>query len=188
MPGSPSSPALCYQDLIPVQWELLERPLDEAQRQRQQHDNALLLQGLLMVDEQPVIEHDEELSALSQELQRIDHKLNLVLELLSQTLRSWRNLPDPVAVRITSGGVQWESGEELPEGAAILLKLYMSPVFPNPFIVGGTVQPTHTEGERSWSTVRFGPLDAQVLELLEKVVFRQHRRQIARQRSRKQAQ
>lgn len=183
-----SSPALCYQDLIPVEWELLQHPLDAAQRQRHQHDNAVLLQGVLMVDEQPVIEHDEELSALGHELQRIDHKLNLVLELLSQTLRSWRNLPDPVAVRITSAGVQWEGAEGPPEGSAVLLKLYMSPVVPNPFIVGGSVRPKLSRGDSAWNEVHFEQLDAQVLDLLEKVVFRQHRRQIARQRSRKQGQ
>ncbi len=178
--------ALCYQDLIPVEWEPLRRPLDAGQRQRYQRDNVALLQGVLLVDEQPVIEHDEELSALGQELQRIDHKLNLVLELLSQALRSWRKLPDPVAVRITSEGIRWEGEEGPPEGSSVLLKLYMSPIVPNPLMVDGTVLPPAAGAGGGWNEVRFTPLDTRIRDLLEKVVFRQHRRQIARQRTRKQ--
>lgn len=179
---------LCYQDLVPVEWEPLRHPLDAGQRQRYQRDNVVLLQGVLLVDEQPIIEHDEELSALGQELQRIDHKLNLVLELLSQTLRSWRKLPDPVAVRITADAVQWEAAEGPPEDSAVLVKLYMNPAVPNPLVVWGTVCSRFVRDGSGWSEVRFEQLDTQVQELLEKVVFRQHRRQIAQRRTQKQAQ
>ncbi len=178
--------ALCYQEVIPVEWELLKQPVNAAQQQRYQHDNAVLLQGLLVVDEQPIVEHDEELSSLGQELQRIDHKLNLVLELLSQTLRSWRSLPPPVPVRLTVDGVEWDSEQELPTGEPVLLKLYLSPVFPNPFIATGRVQSCRIrEDHNPTVTVGFDELGGQVRDALEKVVFRQHRRKVAQARLRK---
>ncbi len=163
----------------------MKQPADAASQQHYEHDNAVLLQGLLVVDEQPVIEHDEELSSLGQELQRIDHKLNLVLELLSQTLRSWRNLPAPVPVRLTIDGVEWSSSQELPMDEPVLLKLYLSPVFPNPFVATGKVQSCRSNGEHTYAVfVRFDELGGQVQDVLEKVVFRQHRREIARARLR----
>ncbi|HHS83851.1 MAG TPA: hypothetical protein ENK38_02865 [Gammaproteobacteria bacterium] len=178
--------ALCYQEVIPVEWELLKQPVNAAQQQRYQHDNAVLLQGLLVVDEQPIVEHDEELSSLGQELQRIDHKLNLVLELLSQTLRSWRSLPPPVPVRLTVDGVEWDLEQELPTGEPVLLKLYLSPVFPNPFIATGRVQSRRIrEDHNPTVTVGFDELGGQVRDALEKVVFRQHRRKVAQARLRK---
>ncbi len=173
---------LHYQEVVPVEWELLEQPIDAALQQRYRHDNAILLQGLLVVDEQPVIEHDEEYSALGQELQRIDHKLNLILELLSQTLRSWRSLPPPVPIRLTVDGVEWRCDQELPAGQPILLRLYLSPVFPNPFVATGIVQPGRGDGAVS---VCFDELGGPVGEALEKLVFRQHRRRVARLRLRK---
>ncbi len=176
--------ALCYQGVIPVEWELLKQPGDAVSQQGYQHDNTVLLQGLLAVDEQPVMEHDEELSSLGHELQRIDHKLNLVLELLSQTLRSWRSLPVPVPVRLTVDGVEWDSGQELPVGEPVLIKLYLSPVFPNPFIASGRVQSSHQgDGCSNSASVCFDDLGGQVRDVLEKVVFRQHRREVARARS-----
>ncbi len=176
---------LCYQEVIPVEWELLKEPADVASQQRYQHDNAVLLQGLLVVDEQPAIEHDEELSSLGQELQRIDHKLNLILELLSQTLRSWRNLPVPVPVRLAVDGVEWSSEQELPIGALVLLKLYLSPVFPNPFTATGSVQSCQSTGAHAYTvSVCFDEIDGPVRDALEKLVFRQHRREVARARLR----
>ncbi len=183
--GKEALTALCYHSVIPVECGLLQEPANAALRQRHQHDNAVLLQGLLVVDEQPVMEHDDELSSLGQELQRIDHKLNLVLELLSQTLRSWRSLPAPTSVRLTVDGVEWNSEEELPVDEPVLLRLYLSPVFPNPLVVTGRVQDCRNSGDKFIISVCFDELGRQVREALEKLVFRQHRRKVARERSRK---
>ncbi len=189
--GKNSSTALCYQGVVPVEWDLLSGSVGAALRQRYQHDNIILLQGLLVVDEQPkpVLEHDEELSSLGQELQRIDHKLNLLLELLSQTLRSWRSLPPPTPVRLTVDGVEWDSDEPLPVGEPVQLRIYLSPVFPNPFVVSGQVRSCRPKEEGgSHVSVRFDELGGQVREVLEKMVFRQHRREVARRRSAKPVQ
>jgi len=177
--NSEESVPLCYQDVIPVEWELLKQPADAALQQHTRHDNIILLQGLLTVDEQPVIEHDEELSSLGQELQRIDRKMNLVLELLSQTLRSWRSLPMPVSVKLTTGNAEWTVDRELPVGEPILIRFYLSPVLPNPFIVTGKVQLCNKREGRNHALVLFDGLGGQVRDVLEKVIFRQHRRQIA---------
>ncbi len=177
--------ALCYRGVVPVEWERLQQPVDVALQKSREHDNAVLLQGLLVMDEQPMVEHEEELSAFGQELQRIDYKLNLVLELLTQTLRSWRRLPSPVPVELCVDGVSWCSGEELSVGERVAVKIYLSPVFPNPFVTSGEV--TSVEGEREGYriAVRFDGLGSQVRDALEKMVFRQHRRDVARARQRR---
>ncbi len=177
---------LCYQGVVPVEWEQLTLPVDSALRQRYEHDNTVLLQGLLVVDEQPPIEHEEELSAFGQELQRIDHKLNLILELLTQTLRSWRKLPAPVPVELSVERVSWRAEEILPAGKQVMVKLYLSPIFPNPFVVTGAVVSGQEEKDGAWVSIHIDSLGAQVQDALEKLVFRQHRRDVARARLRRQ--
>ncbi len=175
---------LGYQGVLPVEWERLDSPVDTATRRRQEHDNTVLLQGLLVLDEQPKVEHEEELSAFGQELQRIDYKLNLVLELLTQTLRSWRKLPEPVAVELSVEKVNWCTAEPPPQGEPVLVKLYLSPIFPNPFVATGKVTSVRRGEETNRVEVRFDGLGAQVHDALEKMVFRQHRRDVARARQR----
>ena len=178
---------LCYQGVVPVEWESLKGPPEQELLHRYEHDNAVLLQGMTVMDEQPVVEREEELSSLGQELQRIDYKLNLVLELLAQALRSWRKLPIPVPVRLNVEGVSWCSRERLPVNEPVMVRLYLSPVFPNPFVASGRVESLQEEAEGYRVSVRFDGLGSQVRDALEKMVFRQHRRDVARARMRRRA-
>src|SRR5579862_4382953 len=75
---------LAYQDVLPVQWKSLPRPLDRFDLIGMDEANTLLLQACIAVEEHPTRDTNEDLGPLAGELARLDFKINLVLQLLSK--------------------------------------------------------------------------------------------------------
>ena len=131
----------------------------------------------------------EESSDLALELQRLDSKLTLVLDMLAESLRRPGDLPPARRVRFNAHGISWElneARERHPEpGALIRLECYVCAFLPRPLEMYGRMSgpaqdDTGLVPERA--TVEFLGISQGLADALERLVFRRHRREVAQLR------
>jgi hypothetical protein len=125
---------------------------------------------------------DEERPWLA-DLARLEFKLDVLLATLGRLLARESAMPATVPVRMYAGGIEWLAREACPpSGAHGRLTLYVNPVFPQPLVLHGRVTGHRSDPQGLWTQFAFTGLSPPVVDLLERFVFRQHRRQVAESR------
>lgn len=178
------SRSVAYQANLPVKWEVLTGSSDASQRLAASARNEELLSALLVLDEAPA-EPDDEPS--SEQWLRLDAKLNLIVSLLSEFVAQQKGLPPAMPVNVSLNRL--EIGPiglaSMPEnGAALLLDLYLSPQLPRSLKLTGRVEAIEQVLDQGGMfTLHLDSLAESTQNLLERYVFRQHRRAVAQARA-----
>ncbi len=122
-------------------------------------------------------------SPLPQELIRLEAKLNLILDLVSGMVEpNSANLP-LVPVRFNAFGITWQSKRESDIGTSGVITVYLETFRAKPLVLPGyLVDLTTTDENAGWTTAIFQGLSESVQEVMERLVFRYHRRKIAESR------
>lgn len=169
---------LIYDGTMPVEWSPCPLP-DEAGLARLNADNQQLLSADSTLHEARVPEAlKDESPALLHELQRLDYKLNVLLRLTAELAARHNCVPNPHPVRFSSSGVELQGEQTAGIGSTGLLKLYVNPSLPQPLIIPVVVSAV-SHNDPAMTQLQFTGLSAVVVELIEKMIFRHHRRSIA---------
>ncbi len=143
-------------------------------------DNHQLLVAEASLDEVRVHEAlKDESTALVHELQRLEYKLNLLLRLVADLAVRNSSLPAPQRLRVSSCGLEWFGEHAPPAGITGVVSAYINPALPQPFQVPCTVIGERTVDGQRVAQLRFSGLSDAVVDLLEKLIFRHHRRSVA---------
>jgi hypothetical protein len=178
MPESFLGEGLVYDERLPLRWEL--GVPSGAALARLNADNQQLLAAESTLDEaRPSDAHKDESPALVHELQRLEYKLNILLKLTAELAARETPLPQPQRVRLASSGLEWFGGTAPAVGSAGLAHLYINPALPQPLRLPCTVAGERTDEGARVAQLRFCDLSEAVTSMLEKLIFRHHRRQIA---------
>ncbi|UPG93490.1 PilZ domain-containing protein [Luteibacter aegosomatissinici] len=139
--------------------------------------NVLVAVAALM-DRRVDIGEDD--NALSQEVARLDAKLNVLMEIVNRLLLPQSALPPRISLRFNGLGavLPWEGLP--PVGQPVLLKLHFDVVRALPLELPGIRQAGPLDGK---GFVAFEGLSEPVRDEIERLVFRQHRRQVAEARA-----
>lgn len=172
--------ALIFEDSRPVSWA--PGPLPQGPELAHTNaDNHQLLGAEASLEEARVHEAlKDESQALVHELQRLEYKLNILLRLTAELSLRQNTMPAAQRVRFSSRGLEWiDTPAEVVLGATGLLQLYINPALPQPLRM-----PCRVDGERFMSgariaQLRFSGQSEAVVEMLDKLIFRHHRRLIA---------
>ena len=124
------------------------------------------------------------------EYARLELKLNLLLELVSELLAAQRSLPPSRPLRINAHGVEWNhiDGDVPQVGDHLLVEVFMSLEVPRPLRLIGKVQQVQAAADEAIVTASIEQMSETVVDLLEKFIFRRHRRSIAHSRPRSRPQ
>jgi atypical PilZ domain-containing cyclic di-GMP receptor len=179
MPEAFLGDGLIFEEALPVVWTA--GPLaEELTLARLNADNHQLLGAESSLDEVRVHEAlKDESPALVHELQRLEYKVNILLRLTAEIALRNSGLPPAQRVRLTSRALEW-FGEQTPAvGATGLLAVYINSALPQPMRI-----PCIVAGERFQDNVRgvqmrFSGLSDAVVEQIDKLIFRHHRRLVA---------
>ncbi len=176
----PLAQGLIYEDTLPLTWRRLESAPGETQLARLNDSNEAFLRALSALEEHHPghAELEDRFPIIRQELERLDLKLNLLMELVGHVLSRQMMLPEPLPVRVGAGGIQWRSGVLPERGARVYVELYLRPRYPRPLELVGEV----TECSDNQVKLAFVGMSEAVQDWLEKLIFRHHRRRIARRR------
>lgn len=176
---------ITYQDRLPVDWEVLPALPSDGEQHRLNRINEELLQNLLLLDEAPQDAEEKEEGGVQEHFKRLEAKLDLLLNLVSEMISAnGGGLPEPRTVNLGARGVCVHTQEgdldSLHEGSLLKIRLYLDPQFPRPLNLCGHI----TAVQADCFTVSYTRLDEALQGLLDKYVFRQHRRAVALARRR----
>jgi hypothetical protein len=179
MPESFLGEGLIFEESLPVAWTL--GPLAEGlQLARLNADNHQLLGAESSLDEVRVHEAlKDESPALLHELQRLEYKVNILLRLTAELAVRSSGLPPAERIRLTSGALEWFGEKTPPVGATGLLALYINPALPQPLKIPSVVVGERNIEHARAAQLQFAGLSDAVVEMLDKLIFRHHRRLVA---------
>jgi hypothetical protein len=165
---------LAYEEVLPVNWAPLAGTVDALVAAGVTERNVRLLQALAAIEDHGSAEKPDESSP---DLTRLDFKINLLLDLVGQLVVANRPRPLPVAIRFNAQGAVWKAAGPLPAANQQgMVEIHLRDFLAEPLRLMGTLSRITPEGE---VTVRFAPVGECLADLLERLIFRQHRRQVA---------
>lgn len=181
------STGLCYEDRLPLRWQPVGALPEPAGMLAVNRANEHLLHNLTAIEEsRTAAGADEENQPTHQELQRLEHKLDLLMEMLGQLLGAQLALPEPVAARIGADIMQWDcTAAQAPAPASVLrVEVFPDRRFPSPLVFFGAVEWVRPRDGGVRVELRYSGIGDTLRGALEKVIFRQHRRLVAQHRQR----
>jgi hypothetical protein len=168
---------LAYQDMLPVAWRPLPDQIDPDLAASYTASNVRVLQASTALQEQGLTDKADENSPHSQDLLRLELKINLLLDVVGRILASNQPRPPAVAIRFNALGATFQGAQPLPRpGAQGCVEIYLRECVAEPLRLIGRVANVSPGGEIK---VRFLPPGEAIADLLEKLAFRRHRRQVA---------
>jgi hypothetical protein len=142
--------------------------------------NQSRLKVILALDE-VIHETADETADLNQDLQRLDFKINVILELLGQIMVQNNPMPESTAVKLGPRAIQWQMDSTPPAvGEALEVQAYLDHRFPFPLLLSGMVGQVTPQESGVLVHLELDELAEAAQDLLEKYIFRCHRRHIAR--------
>jgi hypothetical protein len=168
---------LAFQDVLPLSWKPMATAIDRELTASFDERNLRLLHAWEAMDQHVPTPEKVEDAPYTAEMMRLDLKLNLLLDLVGQLLVANHPRPHPVPVRFNALGAMWRGIGTLPEaGEQGVVEIYLKDSLPEPLRMAGRVTSVTPEGGIK---VKFLPMGEGVSDILEKLAFRRHRRQIA---------
>lgn len=167
---------LAYQDLLPVAFKPLARPLELPAITALTDRNVRLLQVCAVLEEHGATEKKDESAPHAADMLRLEVKVNLLLDLVGQLLAAQLPRPAPTLVRFNVMGALWKTLDPPRVGEQGLLEIWLRDSLPQPLALVANVTQVAADGHVKASFVPPGEATA---DLLEKLAFRRHRRQVA---------
>lgn len=168
---------LAYEDVLPVVWKHLPEPFDPAVIGSYADRNLRVLQALSALEEHGQIEKPDENALYAADIVRLDLKVNLLLDMVGALLVASRPRPAPVPIRFNTLGGVWKTSAPFPDlGNQGVLEIYLRDCIADPLRLVGRISSVAPDGRVK---ARFIAPGENIADLLEKLAFRKHRRQVA---------
>jgi hypothetical protein len=179
MPESFLGDGLIFEESLPVTWTP-GALADGLLLARLNTDNHQLLGAESSLDEVRVHEAlKDESPALLHELQRLEYKVNILLRLTAELAMRSSGLPIAERVRMSSRGLEWCGEHPAAADATGLLSIYINSALPQPLKIPSVVAGVRVIDGAHATQFRFVGMSDAVVDMLEKLIFRHHRRLIA---------
>lgn len=168
---------LAYEDVLPLAWRNVPEPFDPSMIGSFQDKNLRVLQSIAALEEHGVVEKADENSPHHADLVRLDLKMNLLLDMVGQLLAASRPRPRSSAIRFNALGAVWQGHAPHPQmGSQGVLEVFLRDCIAEPLRLFGRIASVGPDGRVK---ARFVPPGESISDLLEKLAFRKHRRQVA---------
>jgi len=179
---NPLSDSLAYRAYLPLEWRSQNGQISDGEHLRTNEKNEHVLRWVNLLGEQ-VREVVEEEGDIDSRLIRLETKVNLILDLISTLVQREIQHPEMVNILLAAKGMEWISQATPPElGRRIWVSLSIDQRIPEALKLSAKVVDLAQEDGAFRVRVRFDSMGEMVLDLLEKMIFRYHRRQIAQSR------
>lgn len=173
--------ALLFEGKVPLQVNVQDSLPHEYEAFQVNRSNENLMKSCLLISDPH--EHHDEHSELAQAFIRQEMKLNLIFELLNELISSTQQLPPMCNIRLSTEELHFDQDStetsSLEPGKVVEVLLYFMNEIPKPLRFFGTV----SQCENGNCTIEFSGISQSVADLLEKLIFRYHRRKIAQDKA-----
>jgi hypothetical protein len=169
---------IVYQAQLPLAWEVL----DAAAPAHDEH-NEKVLGTLESLEALPAASGE---GGTATDIARLEFKLDLLMDLVTQLLSREAPLPAPRAVSLGAHALEFRlgEGEAAPAtGEHLQIAVYLHAEYPRPLILTGQAATVTGAPGAQDVAVAFDSLGEAAQDRLEKLIFRHHRRQVAQRRA-----
>jgi hypothetical protein len=167
---------LAYQDLLPVGWRPISKAPDMATVTSMADSNVRILQVCAAIEEQGAVEKKDEKSPHSADIMRLEVKMNLLLDLMGQLIAASQPRPPTTVIRFNALGAVWNATVPMRVGEQGMLEIYLRDSLPRPLTLVANITQVRPDGQ---VRAAFAPPGEAASDLIEKLAFRRHRRQVA---------
>lgn len=169
---------LAFEDVLPLAWKSLPVPYDPAVIGSFADRNLRVLQALSALEEHgPAEKVDEKDSPTAAYIIKLDMKVNLLLDMLGQLMIANNPRPPLTSIRFNALGAVWQGKAPFPElGNQGVLEIFLRDAIAEPLRLVGRIASIAADGHIK---ARFIPPGENISDLMEKLAFRKHRRQVA---------
>ncbi len=168
---------LAYEDVVPIAWRPLPEPFNPTIVGSYADRNLRTLQALSALEEHGQADKPDENSPHAADIARLDMKVNLLLDMMGQLLIASQPRPRATSIRFNTLGAVWQGTPPYPAlGNQGVLEVYMRDCIADPLRLVGRIASIAPDGRIK---ARFIPPGEPIADLMEKLAFRKHRRQIA---------
>lgn len=170
---------LVYEGTVPLTYQYLDTMPDDDELTLININNEKVLRMVAALDEMHIDTHEE--PGHTHDIARLEFKINMLMDLVGQLLERQLELPPRRHVCINATGMQIDVSEQdtIEPGQLLRLSVFFIEAYPRPvdlFVSISSVSPHHTVSGQVLA------LSESVQDLLERLIFRQHRRNVAQQR------
>ncbi|MFT6050629.1 MAG: hypothetical protein ACI9B9_000267 [Halioglobus sp.] len=174
---------LDFTDNISITWKKIDYRPSEAHLVLVNESNESFLRAVSAMGEVAMDNPDDDVG-ISQEVLRLDLKVNLLLDLVSQLIYKQLEIPAVSRVTVSSREIDWQSDKVPQPGQVIFVEAYIQHGTPKPICFYGEVVSSQLEYRSNAARVRYLGLADSVQSWLDKLIFRHHRRAVAYEKSR----
>jgi hypothetical protein len=172
---------LVLEEYLPIAWAAQSAQPDPMRLTSLQSANERVLNTVLALEDS-FPEAGEEHTGTTSELQRLDFKVTLLLDLVGQVLVHQLSVPPRAAVRLGADRIEWASTNPPAVGQSIAVQIYLNLRFPRPVNLLARVASLDAGAKGTIVHAVFEDFGKPLKDTLEKLIFRSHRRRIASQR------
>lgn len=173
---------LSFSDNISVNWSAVDSLPDDAQLTKVNESNETFLRAVSALGSMGS-DSSEEDAAVSQEIARLDLKVNILLDLVSQLIYAQLDIPSRTQVTISSDQLEWCTSEPPQTGDYVFMEVYVQHGTPKPLCFYGEIISSPQEHANGSARVNYFGLSSAAKGWLEKLIFRHHRREVAYRRA-----
>ena len=168
---------LAYEDILPVRWRAASGAISDVYRRSCAESNLKILQAAAVLEEHGQPEKADEHMQHHADIVRLDMKVNLLLEMVGQLLAANQPRPEPMSVCFNTLGAVWQHQGTVPVANSLgVLEVYLRECVVDPLRMVGRVMSVAQDARVK---MKFDPPGDAVSDLIEKLAFRRHRRQVA---------
>ncbi|MEO8314473.1 MAG: PilZ domain-containing protein, partial [Pseudomonadota bacterium] len=110
------------------------------------------------------------------DIMRLEVKMNLLLDLVGHLIAASQSRPPATVIRFNALGAVWQSKLQHRVGEQGVLEIYLRDSLPRPLTLIANITQVRPDGQ---VRAAFSPPGEAASDLLEKLSFRRHRRQVA---------
>lgn len=114
------------------------------------------------------------------DIERLECKVDVLLGMVARLATHGAGVRASCPVRLYAQGLEWQAGGNRPAaGTRGAVLLQVNPGFAQLLTLQGVVAGDHQDPDGAWVRFRYEGVGERVVEMLERLIFRQHRRQVA---------
>lgn len=168
---------LAYADVLPVRFVAFQAPPEAAMLASWSERNLRMLQASAALEEQGAAEKNDDETLHGAQVQRLDLKVNLLLDLVGHLVAASQSRPPAAPLRMNVRGIVWQCPAPRPAaGDRGCVEVHLRECLVQPLALPGQVVESDADGPVH---VAFDPLPEVVSDQFERLIFRRHRRHIA---------
>jgi len=179
--GTPPG-GLNFTDNISIAWKPVDCQPDHAHLAMINESNESFLRAVSAIGEF-FTENAEDDAGISQEIVRLDLKVSLLLDLVSQLIYKQLEIPEMSLVTISSNEIEWQCAIVPEPEQLVFVEVYVQRGTPKPLCFYGQVVSDEQEYNSGCARVRYFGLSGLAQSWLDKLIFRHHRRAVAYKKS-----